>query len=209
MSALNDLLQRRDRIVQCLAKMRAARADTTKIGADGRLDATFAAAWAAVMMVTDILKIAMTAGNKQAAAQFALQDKMVEKADRLMQMFGSSPMTKKSDLMAQIDPNLKTAAGITKSLRDAQSAINKAATELKMDTSITTNFGKWGLVAKIGIEMADDTLLLIQAGQIGDQAIRGARMAQSQIDRLIAKQSENLAAIDYQINEFLIRIRTA
>ncbi len=209
MGALNDLLSRRQRIAQTITQMQAARMDVTQAGAEGRLNATVAAAWAGVMMVTDVLKIAMTAGNKQAAAQFALQDRMVENADKLMQRFGSSPMTKKSDLMAQVDPNLRTAAGITKSLRSAQDALGKGAKILGQDTGVNTNLGKWNLVAKIGIEMADDTILLIQAGQIGDQAIRGARIAQSQIDRLIAKQSQQLSAIDNHINEFLIKMRTA
>ena len=209
MSALTDLLSRRQRIVDTIAKMQAVRADVSRAGAEGRGDAMIAATWAAVMMVTDILKIAMSAGNKQAGAQFALQDKMIANADSVMQKFGASPMTKKSDLMAQVDPNLRTAAGITKSLRDAQGIMNSAAKTLGQDTSTATNFGKWNLVASIGVEMADDTILLIQAGQLGDQAIRGARIAQSQIDRLIAKQAQQLSAIDAKINDFLIRMRTA
>jgi hypothetical protein len=209
MAMLSDLMARRERIANAIQVIQSTKADVARISQEGQTAATAAAMWAAVMMVTDILKIGMSASNKQAAAGFATIDALVAKADQLMQLFGARPMTTKADLMRQVDPNLQNAATVVGYVRQARGKIDEAAKAMKVPRGPATALGQWDLVARIGVEMADDTILILQAGQTQSAVGRSAAAQQAQIDRTLNKLRQQLSAVDAALVQLLDRARMA
>ncbi len=209
MSEFNALISRRVRLKAAATEIRKTKQDIARYGAEGAEAAAYAAMWATIMMVTDILKIGMSAGDKRAAFAFSSIDTLIDKADKLMQLFGSRPMTKKADLMKQVDPNLQNAVTVIGYIRKTREVISKAAGDAKLAGQALENFNQLDLVAKIGVAMADDTVLLMQAGQLQSRSNAMASQAIAAIDRQISDMARKIGEIDRQIDYMLYRANKA
>jgi hypothetical protein len=205
MDEFSALISRRTRLRHALLETRQVKEDIARYGAEGAQAALHAALWASIMMVTDILKIGMSAGDKKAAAGFRAIDTLTDKADKLLQSFGSKPMVKKEDLMRQVDPNLQNAAIVMGYIRKTRAVISKAADDAKLPGQARETYKQLDLVAKLGIAMADDTILLMQAGQLQSQSSSAANHAIAAIDRKLSELVRKIAEIDRLIDGLIQR----
>jgi len=203
MSNVRELLSKRQRLKFALQELKAARNDVSKFGAEADAAVVMAMMWASVMMVADILKIGMSAGDKRASILFSVIDNGMEKADRLLQLFGARPMVKKADLLKLVDPNLQKGVVVIGYLRKCRDVIDKAAKQLKLSGDALENYKALDLVAKLGLAMADDSIVLMQAGNLQAENAARTRNAIAMIDRRVSDMSRKVAEIDREVDFML------
>lgn len=205
MSELSALLSRRTKLHTAIDEARKCKEDIVKYGSEGAQAATYASMWAAIMMVTDIVKIGVSAADPPAAFVFKGIDMLTDKADKLMQLFGSRPMTKKEDLLKQVDANLQNGVVIIGYIKKAKDVMAKFGLDKKLTGQALENFKHLTLVAELGVAMADDTLVLMQAGQLQSNANKVTQQAIAGIDRQITNMVRKVAEIDRQIAYMIYR----
>lgn len=190
MTTIHDLFLQRNQLHQCAALMRESIQDIDTIQKEGTEAAGYAAAWAAVLMTTDILRIGLSAGDRRARLLFQGLDRAIARADKVLVAFGQKPTMKKSDLMASLDPELRGTGQFIKDVREAQGFLKgqgvKPPKQLK-------------LVMDLAMAMTEDTLLMLNAGQlqkqVGEQARHGRMQAAMHLKRVLSR----LAHVDAQI----------
>jgi hypothetical protein len=123
---LADLNGQRQRLRNLVADIESSMADVRGYAAQGERDAGYAVAWAATIMMTDILRIGLSAVDKRAKLLFQKQDEALAFAGKVLAAFGGKPLATKSDLLKGIDPSLKNAVKLTQGIRDAQAILKKA-----------------------------------------------------------------------------------
>ncbi|MBY3347970.1 hypothetical protein [Rhizobium laguerreae] len=203
MRNFSELLSRRQRLKAALQELKAARNDVSKFGAEGDTAVVMVMMWASVMMVTDVLKIGMSAADKRALSLFSAIDNGIAKADGLLQIFGARPMVKKADLLKQVDPNLQKSVVVIDYLRKGRDVLDKAAKQVELSRDALENYKALNLVAKLGLAMADDTILLMQAGTLQTQNAARIRNVIAAIDRQVSDMDRKVAEIDREIDFML------
>ena len=198
-------MNRRQRLRDAISALGGIKQDVARHGQEGQAAAAAAAMWAAVLMVAEILKTTISAMDPKAAAGFHMFDSMVEKADKLLQLFGSRPMTKKADLMKQVDPNLAHGATVVGYIRTARTKIIEATKNVKMSKIATERVAQLDLVARLGIDMADSTILLMQAGQDQTRVGVQTRNTELQINQRLEELRKKLVLVDDAISNMLAR----
>lgn len=176
---LKALRGQRERLRSVVEDIRSSIRNLNQIEGEAHRDAAMAAMWAATLMVCDILKIGLAAADKRASLIFSAQDRAVQSANRILKLFGAPTITTKADLMKSVSAELTPAAKATENLRTAMAELKK----LKVPTTgqpIPVRIPKEaGLLVDLGVAMAQDTILLLEAGQLQRQA--SANVAQSRV----------------------------
>lgn len=183
MPNLSEMMAKRDQLERSVKMMSEAQRDIASSGAEGAKYAGYAAAWAAVIMVTDILRDCISFDNPEAAAGFEGIDKAVEGANKVLTAFGKTPITRKEDLVNSLDPelrNVNTMSGYTgKALKWLLNNSKKIS---------PTSKKQLGLVVTLATDMTQDTLLMLQAGEDQNRITAGTAAALSrgylQIERV-------------------------
>jgi hypothetical protein len=156
MSVLMDLAEKRRRLAEASDLIEAAAKDVVGARNEGVTNAGYAAAWAAVLLATDIIKAGISAVDAQAAAAFSGLDKAIGAANRLLPLLRMAPIATMADVLKSVDPNVQGVAGFLIDLREAKALLARARISAPRDL---------GLVLTLATGMAEDTLLLLQAGQ--------------------------------------------
>jgi hypothetical protein len=154
--ALAAIRAQRARLMALQRDIESAMRDVDRFSKEGALYAGIAAGWAATLMVCDILKVGLSAMDRRAAVLFKAQDRQISNANKVLKTLGLPTLTSKEELMAGVDPNLQGAIKLTSEIREAQAFLKKQGAKAPKHIA---------LLIDLGTVMADDTVLLIQAGQ--------------------------------------------
>lgn len=222
---INKLIAKRSRLTQALNDMTMMQREMQRTRNQGNFDAGMACVWAAVLLVTDIVKDGVSAYDKRAALAFTVLDKGIDQANKLLHAFRIAPIAKKSDALAALDPNLRQVAGWTHSIRQVQSVLHGAAFVTKPGGVVDGVLKQSGLpplhpkvggalqkasgprvdlMVNLALDMTEDTLLMLNAGQtqnrvnaINDAAIQRAGAQIRKVQVLIQK-------VDKEIQDWLV-----
>lgn len=201
-------LQAQRQMVQSVANdIRSSLRDVDRYEGEAINAANMAAVWAATLMVCDIVRIGLSAADKKAALAFSTQDRAIQSANRVLKLFGSGGIATKASLMKSIGPELEGAAKATDTLR-------KVAGELKKLKVPTTNGPvpvkipkEASLLVDLGLAMAEDTILLLQAGNMQRQASVTAAQSRMQMRQNLQKVLNRIMLIDGEITREFERLR--
>ena len=190
MSTLNDLIRQRAKLAAAAADIAGAMRDIQGYGKEGSDAAGYAACWAAVMMATDIVKTGLSAVNKQAAAGFAAIDKGIAQANKYLGAARLHTITTKAEVMKGVDPNLAGAAGFLRDVTEARNFLKKAGA--KPPAHLT-------LILDLATQMSEDTILMLQAGQLQGQVIRNTRSSLAQVAARLHAVRVKIMRLDNQV----------
>lgn len=196
MTMFSELVQRRARLQVCADQIRSALDDMHAYREQGTTYAGYAGAWAAVMMATGILRTGLSTVDKRAALLFSAVDRGIDRADRAISFFTHHHRVTKSDLMASLDPNLRPAATFVKDVRDAQAVLGKVKVNPPKHLK---------LVLELALGMTEDTLLLLQAGQLQHQVTAHANAALRAGTHRWRNILRTISLLDAQIADVLAR----
>jgi hypothetical protein len=156
------------------------------------------------LMVCDILKVGLSAMDRRAAVLFKAQDRQISNANKVLKTLGLPTLTSKEELMAGVDPNLQGAIKLTSEIREAQAFLKKQGAKAPKHIA---------LLIDLGTVMADDTVLLIQAGQEQNHVRSNAENARNSMRSQLMRIRQRIEALDREFSRVfeagLERRRTA
>lgn len=199
-SAFQDLAGQRERVREAAEDIRKAMADLNRFDADSAHYATIAAAWAATLMVADILKIGLSAGDRRAKLLFDAQDKAIERADKVLKFLGLGSIETKADLMKSLDQNLQSTAKMADDIRKSRAFLKEKGLKASKEVN---------LVLDLATAMTEDTLLLLQAQQAQQRAFSQSAGARSQMRSQLARLRNRMLLIDEQLTQQFERAEKA
>ena len=198
-SAFRDLASQRHRLRGAAEDIQHAMQDVNRFQADASNYATIAAAWAATLMVADILKIGLSAMDRRARVLFAAQDRTIERANKALKLLGLRTMTTKADLMKTVDPNLQGAVKLMADIRAAREFLKKQGINAPKEMN---------LLLDLGTAMADDAVLIMQAGQLQRQARSNANAARNNMRNSLSRINQRIKIVDQELTRLIDRAMT-
>ena len=202
--ALAAIRAQRARLMALQRDIESAMRDVDRFSKEGALYAGIAAGWAATLMVCDILKVGLSAMDRRAAVLFKAQDRQISNANKVLKTLGLPTLTSKEELMAGVDPNLQGAIKLTSEIREAQAILKKQGAKAPKHIA---------LLIDLGTVMADDTVLLIQAGQEQNHVRSNAENARNSMRSQLMRIRQRIEALDREFSRVfeagLERRRTA
>jgi hypothetical protein len=202
--ALAAIRAQRARLMALQRDIESAMRDVDRFSKEGALYAGIAAGWAATLMVCDILKVGLSAMDRRAAVLFKAQDRQISNANKVLKTLGLPTLTSKEELMAGVDPNLQGAIKLTSEIREAQAFLKKQGAKAPKHIA---------LLIDLGTVMADDTVLLIQAGQEQNHVRSNAENARNSMRSQLMRIRQRIEALDREFSRLfeagLERRRTA
>ena len=121
----------RDRIRGMIGDIRAAMSDVGRYGAEGALYAQIAAMWGATLMVAEICKLGLAAGDWRARVMFNAQDKLVGQANKVLNALGRGTIATKDDVLKTLDPELRDVNKMAESMQTVRKFIGWAGISKK------------------------------------------------------------------------------
>jgi hypothetical protein len=201
---LAHLETQRQRLVNLLADIESSIDDVRGYEAEGERYASYALAWASTIMLTDILRIGLSAVDRRAKLLFKAQDDALARASKFLQLLGLGALTTKADLMKAVDPSLGVAPKLTESVRDAQKLLKDAKVQAPKNVT---------LVLDLGTAICDDTVLMIDAGMTSQQVQNQSKHVQEMMRQTLQKIRKRLVLIEQEytrvFEERQLRARTA
>src|SRR6266404_466199 len=107
----------RERIRSVVQDIQAATSDIGRYGAEGARYAEIAAMWGATLMVAEICKLGLAAGDRRAKVLFNAQDKLVGQANKVLKGLGRGTIATKEDILKTLDPELRGVSKMTESVQ--------------------------------------------------------------------------------------------
>ena len=196
MTTINDLIRQRAKLAAAADCISDSMRDIERFGKEGSEAAGYAACWAAVMMATGIVKTGLCAVNKQAAAGFAFIDRGIEQANKWLGAAKMQTITTKSELMKGVDPNLAGAAGFLRDVREARSYLKKAGAKPPAHLA---------LVLDLATQMSEDTILMLQAGQLSWQVAKYTRSNLAQVAIKLHAMKVKISRLDSQVQMLMAK----
>jgi hypothetical protein len=196
MTTINDLIRQRAKLATAADCIAGAMRDIERFGKEGSEAAGYAACWAAVMMATGIVKTGLSAVNKQAAAGFALIDNGIAQANKWLGAAKMPTITTKSELMKGVDPNLAGAAGFLRDVQQARGYLKKAGAKPPAHLA---------LVLDLATQMSEDTILMLQAGQLAGQVSKNTRSNLTQVAARLHSMKVKISRLDSQVQMLMAK----
>lgn len=190
MTMFSELVQRRARLAAAGDAIAGTLRDIQNAGREGSEAAGIAACWAAVMMATGIVKTGLSISNKTAAAGFGAIDSAISSANRVLTELQMPTIATKGDVMKAVDPNLQGAAGFIRSVNEARAFLKKAGANPPPHVK---------LMLDLATQMAEDTLLMLQAGQTQAVVNRNTQLAMRQVVTRLQAMRQKILLLDGQI----------
>lgn len=182
-----ELARARQRLMQAAADIGAAMRDVDSYETDAARAATIAALCAATLMVTDIIRISMSAMDRRARFLFGRWDEAENCVYRAVGVMGGPKKVSRDDLLKGLDQNLRPAGDLIQAVRTAQGGLR----------TVKLNPPKGlGLVIDLGLAMSADTLLMVQAGQTEQAAHSSAHAARQGMRRTLTRLQARIFQID-------------
>lgn len=197
---MRGLLRRREQLARVANDIKDALSDLQGVRRQVSYDTTCMAAWASVLMTVDIIKAGVSAVDPRAAFGFALIDEGIKRANLLLVGLGKQPITTRSDLMKSVDPNLRTVTGMLGDVRTAKKLLAAVRISPHLKVGVPKEIT---LLVDISISMAENTTLLMQAGQSQAHANAHIDSAGRQMRAHLQKVHQSLRSVDAAIAQLL------
>jgi hypothetical protein len=164
--------------------------DLLRFDREGAENATYAATWAATLMVADILRRSVSAMDRRAPILFSAFDRKVATANKLLKTLGLKTIATREDIMRDIDPNLKPVVDFTRDVQEAREMLQKHKIRAPKEVD---------LILDLGIDMTNDATLIMQSAQIAQQTHDRTKYNLSQT-------AHNLERVSRRIREVQVKI---
>lgn len=201
-------LQAQRQMLQSVAgDIRGSLQDVDRFENEAILDATFAAAWAATLMVCDILKIGLSAADKRADLLFKQQDDLIKTANKVLKLLGARTITTKADLMRSLGPEVTTASRATETVRTTMEQLRRMKVPTTRHPLPVAVPKEAGLLVDLGVAMAQDTLLLLEAGNLQRRANVTAAQSRMQMRQSLNKVLSRIMLVEGEITREIERLQ--
>jgi hypothetical protein len=170
--------------------------DVGGYGREGALFASYAACWAAALMVADIIKIGLKAGDRRARLLFDAQDQAVQRANKLIKAMGGRPLPQKADVLKSVDPQFNGVVGFLDDVKKSREFLKKHKAKEPKEVS---------LLLDLGIAMTEDSVLILDAGTQQQRSVQQAAAAQAQIRAKMARLQSKIAEFDREMTRMIER----
>lgn len=159
-SQLEALRAEERRLREVADDIRSVRADILRFDREGVENATYAATWAATLMVADILRRSISAMDRRASVLFSAFDREVATANKVLKMLGLKTIATREEVMKNVDPNLKPAVDFTKDIQKVRQLLKEHKIRVPKEVN---------LLLDLGVDMANDSVLIMQGAQLVEQ----------------------------------------
>jgi hypothetical protein len=170
--------------------IRSVQQDLLRFDREGAENATYAATWAATLMVADILRRSVSAMDRRAPILFSAFDRNLATANKLLKILGMRTIATREEIMKDIDPNLKPVVNFTRDIQEAREILKKHKIRAPKEVD---------LILDLGIDMANDSMLIMQSAQIAQQGHDRTKYNLSQT-------AHNLQRVSRRIHEVQVEI---
>lgn len=206
-SPLAALVAQRNYLRSVAEDIRGAMQVVDRYQAEALHDANMAAVWAATLMVCDVIKIGLSAGDRRAKILFAAMDRAMDRANRVLTLLGAPKVATKSDILAAVDADLRGSVKMIDTVRQTRNAL----ASLKVPTSggsVDVKLPKEAnLVIDLGIAMAEDSILILQAQGMVNQAGAHAAFARGQMRTNLNRVLQRVLLVDSEITREFERLQ--
>jgi hypothetical protein len=203
-SEFQALSLERSRLQGVASDIRAAMKDVKRFGAEGARYAEMAAMWAATLMVAEICKLGLSAGDRRAKVLFNAQDRMFAQANKMLKFLGMATIATKDDVLKTLDPDLRSIDQMTGYVQTTREFLKKVGVNENKETR---------LVLDLVVAMTQDTLLIMQAMKLQQQVSGNATAAQVKMQQSLTKVTRKIMLIDSELTRMIeraqARMRTA
>ena len=200
---LSKLINQRQKFINNLAAIQDVKKNIIEYGQEGYKNAGVAVFCAAVLMTTDIVRIGLeknTAGN----LLFKGYDKMEGAAYKLLKLFGVKRTTRDDIVAGVTNETAKSITEVTSAVQSAREGLAKVKKVLpKKYAKRLSEPEPVSLILDIGIKMAEDTALLIDAGAQGQNALEQANISAQKIQGTINKIEKQLAVVEKELHRLI------
>lgn len=162
-------------------------ADVRGFDAEAARNVGIAATWGVTIMVTDILKISLSAVDKRARLLFKAQDQAIDRARKVMKLLGMRTPTTRDELIKSVDPKFQAPSRMAQDVRNAQKLLKELGVNVPK---------KYTVVLDLGTAIAEDTALLMQISQVRRDVGSHADHALVSMRLLLAKHRQRLLLLD-------------
>ncbi len=190
--------------------IRSVQQDLLRFDREGAENATYAATWAATLMVADILRRSVSAMDRRAPILFSAFDRKVATANKLLKMLGLKTIATREEIMKDIDPNLKPVVDFTRDVQEAREILKKY--KIRAPKAVD-------LILDLGIDITNDATLIMQSAQIAQQTQDRTKYNLSQTALHLDRVSRRIREVQVKImrlkdpvrfiDQAQIRMRTA
>jgi len=154
-------------------------------------------------MATDITRIGLEQ-DRRGALLFKGFDKIQDKAYSLLKVFGVKRTTRDDIVGGITNETAKTITEVTEGVELARKGLSKLQKHLpKKYADRITEPKHVSLILDIGVKMAEDTALMIDAGMAGQQVSNQARVSAQKIQGTIAKVEKQLAVVERELHRLI------
>ena len=198
-SPLDALVAQRAYLRAIALDIQQAMHDVDRYQAEAVQDANIAAVWAATLMVCDIARIGLSAGDRRARLLFAALDNATARAGRVMRLFGAAKVPTKDDLLRAVNDDLKRPVRMLGAVTAARGVLSR----LKLPTTggpvAVTVPEEVNLVLDLAMAMAADTVLILQAQGLASRAGTQAAQARGQMRVNLHRVLQKMMLIDAEL----------
>ena len=193
-SDFGALVAQRQRLAASMRDIEMTIREVTKYGADAAAYANVAATWAITLFFCDLLRNSLSAVDRRAPLLFQRFDQLLAKGNKVLKLFGQPTIVDKQTVLKSIDPNLQGSANFSASIRTIRDELAKEKIRLPMPYQVLSEFA---------LDMADDSLLIIQASQTSQQVQASVANAQANMRVTLQRIRERLMRMDAEISRLL------
>jgi hypothetical protein len=175
---LDQLEERHRQLVRLLIEINAARGQIDTEQGQASKNTTIAASFAAIMVVTDILRITVSAVDERADFGFKAIDKIVEHVNVGKTVTGKGGIATTDDAMAMLDGGLANSSrliGFVQQLKSYFDDVKKAK-----NVKLSPTAEQIGTVADVGLAMTQGFMLLYGTLRAGQDTISSGQAARNQ-----------------------------
>lgn len=134
-------------------------------------------------------------------------DRAIEAANRVMKLFGSPGSVTKAQLLKSLGPEFDSSIKVIESLRKAKSELKRVETSTS-GKSIPIGLPKEaGVLIDLGAAMAEDSILMLQAGNLQRQSNVNAAQSRMMMRQHLQRVLTRLILIDSEITREYERLR--
>lgn len=174
--------------------IRSAMANVSRYELDGIAFANMAAGWAVTLFFCDLLRNSLSAADRRAPILFGEVDRLVENAKKVLKLLGLGSPPSKADVLKSVDSNFQHAIKFTENVKMVRRMLEKAKIRIPKPYNVLTS---------IAMDMADDTIMIINASQASEQVSASANSAQANMRVSLQRIHQRMMAVDAELSRIM------
>jgi hypothetical protein len=195
-SQLRALSTQRDYLRSVARDIMSASVDISRFDSEGARYANYATAWAVTLFFADLLRNSICALDRRAPILFRAIDNHIATANKYLKLFGRKSITTKDDVLKAVDANLQGVVKLTRNVKVVRDELKKQKVSVPKEAN---------LLLDIGVSFAQDSIIILQAGQVAQHSKDSAASAQANLRASLARVYQRMMAIDAEISRLIER----